>query len=203
MTLFLFAGDSVTDCGRTFFDPAVEAGELGDGWVRIVASLLDYRQPQQHTFLNAGVAGDRVYDLQKRWDRDVARFEPEVLTVLVGVNDSLREPPTHLGVWEETYAELLNAVPDSVRLLVLAEPFVLSVNEGSAALRDVTLPRIELVRSFASSYEGAVLLPLDHLFQDACTRAAPAWWAPDGVHPSAAGNGLIAEAWLQTVASSS
>jgi lysophospholipase L1-like esterase len=44
-----------------------------------------------------------------------------------------------------------------------------------------------------------VLLPLDARFQEACTRAAPSWWAPDGVHPSAAGHGLIADAWLATV----
>ena len=199
VTTFLFAGDSVTDCGRTFFDPRVEAGELGDGWVRIVAALLDHRQPEQHRFYNAGVSGDRVHDLEKRWERDVVPFSPEVLTVLVGVNDSLRQPPTPLDRFEESYASLLNAVPSSVRLLVVAEPFVVPVDDGARALREAAGPHLEVVRSLAGSYDGAVLLELDRLFLDACTRAAPSWWAADGVHPTAAGHGLIAEAWLRAV----
>ena len=183
MTTFLFAGDSVTDCGRTFFDARVEAQELGDGWVRIVSSLLDHRQPEQHRFFNAGVSGDRVYDLAARWDRDVVPFEPEVLTILVGVNDSLRDPPTDPDRFEDSYASLLNAVPDSVQLLVVAEPFVVPVDDGARALRDAAAPHLELVRTLAASYEGAVLLELDRLFLDACDRAEPSWWAADGAQP--------------------
>src|SRR5690606_25404088 len=123
VTRFLFAGDSVTDCGRTFFAPDVAAGELGAGWVRVVAGTLGLREPGRHEVLNAGVAGDRVADLLARWDRDVVAFEPEVLTVLVGVNDVMLRPATKLPAFEAGYRALLERVPPSVERLVLAEPF--------------------------------------------------------------------------------
>lgn len=199
LTRHLFAGDSVTDCGRTFFASDVAAGELGDGWVRVVAALLGSREPG-HQVLNAGVSGDRAADLVARWERDVVPFSPEVLTVLVGVNDSLLDPPTTDAAFERAYLALLAGVPASVSMLVVAEPFALPVDDGGVALRTDLLPRVELVRRLAGD-AGARLLPLQRLFDDACERAEPAWWAPDGVHPSAAGHGLIAEAWLDLVGS--
>jgi lysophospholipase L1-like esterase len=190
----------VTDCGRTFFDPEVAAGHLGDGWVRVVAALLGHREPEQHQVLNAGVAGDRVEDLVARWGRDVERFAPQTLTVLIGVNDVLLAPPTTVDAFAARYAELLGRVPGSVERLILAEPFVLPADDGPSELRERVRPLVESVRALAAAVPGAVLLPLDRLFAEACTRARPSWWAPDGVHPSAAGHGLIAEAWLAALA---
>lgn len=195
LTVVLFAGDSVTDCGRTFFSADVAGGELGDGWVRVVAAVLGVRHPGVHRLLNAGVAGDRVADLRARWSRDVAAFAPEVLTVLVGVNDVLLDPPTSAAELEAGYRALVDAVPPSVTTLVLAEPFVLPVHDGARQLADALAPRVALVGELAET-AGARLLPLQRLFTEACSRAEPAWWAPDGVHPSAAGHGLIADAWL-------
>jgi lysophospholipase L1-like esterase len=197
--LHLFAGDSVTDSGRTFFDPEVTAGHLGDGWVRVVAALLGHREPEQHRVLNAGVSGDRVEDLAARWERDVEAFAPQTLTVLIGVNDVLLEPRTPVDTFTDRFAELLGRVPASVERLVLAEPFVLPVDDGTRELRERVRALVKAVRSSAAAVPGAVLLPLDQLFAAASERAHPAWWAPDGVHPSAAGHGLIAEAWLAVV----
>jgi acyl-CoA thioesterase I len=197
VTTFAFAGDSVTDCGRTFFDPEVAAGHLGDGWVRIVAALLGHRRPGRDRFLNAGVSGDRVADLAARWDRDVVAQDPDVLTVLIGVNDVLLEPTSPLEEIEATYRSLVGNVPETVSTLVLADPFALPVVGGEPLTRAVA-PLTELVATLATEV-GAVHLPLTRLFADACERAEPAWWAPDGVHPSAAGHGLIAEAWLDAV----
>lgn len=199
MTRFLFAGDSVTDCGRTFFAPDVGAGELGAGWVRVVAGVLGHREPERHQLLNAGVAGDRVGDLLARWERDVADHAPQVLTILVGVNDALLQPPTAPDVFEDQLARLLERVPPSVELLVIAEPFVLPATPAAVELRERHQVNLDVVRAGAASVDGAVLVPLDDLFRAACTRAAPSWWAPDGVHPSVAGHALIADAWLRAV----
>jgi acyl-CoA thioesterase I len=197
VTTFAFAGDSVTDCGRTFFDPDVGAGHLGDGWVRIVAALLGHRRPGRDRFLNAGVSGDRVSDLADRWTRDVAAHRPDVLTVLIGVNDVLLEPPSAPADVETAYRSILEQVPDSVSMLVLADPFALPVLGGEPLTRAV-VPLVDLVAALAEDV-GAVHLPLARLFAAACERAEPTWWAPDGVHPTAAGHGLIAEAWLGAV----
>lgn len=198
MSLLLFAGDSVTDCGRTFFDAEVAAGHLGDGWVRVVAAQLGHRRPGEDRVLNAGVAGDRVADLAARWDHDVERFAPQVLTILIGVNDVLLEPRTPLADFEAAYLDLLVRVPQSVERLVVAEPFVLPVDAPARALHEALRPYVQVVRRLVSDVDGALALPLDDLFDDACRRAEPRWWAGDGVHPTAAGHGLIAEAWLRS-----
>ncbi len=199
MTRFLFVGDSITDCGRTFFAPEVEAGELGSGWVRIVAGELGLREPERHSFLNAGVSGDRVGDLLQRWNRDVVAPAPQVLTILIGVNDALLLPHTSPDVFEEHLAGVLGRVPPSVQRLLIAEPFVVPSTPEAEEVQHRNQANLEVVRAAAASVEGAVLIPLDELFQAACTRAAPAWWAPDGVHPSVAGHALVATAWLAAV----
>lgn len=200
MSRLLFVGDSVTDCGRTFTSPdRVAPGALGDGWVRIVAALLGHRRPGAYEVLNAGVSGDRVGDLLPRWDRDVAGFAPEVLTVLVGVNDVLLAPRTPLDRLAEQWAAVVDAVPPSVERLVIAEPFVLPVDAERAELADALRPVLEVIRDGAARRPGAQVLPFGERFAAACAAVEPAWWAEDGVHPSAAGHGLIAEAWLEAV----
>jgi len=42
-------------------------------------------------------------------------------------------------------------------------------------------------------------VPLDGLFAAAAAHREPAFWLPDGVHPTPAGHALIAQAWLRTV----
>lgn len=199
MRRLLFAGDSVTDSGRTFFDPDVATGHLGDGWVHVVAALVGARQPGTYEVLNAGVAGDRVADLADRWDRDVVAYAPRVLTILVGVNDVLLEPRTDDAVFERAYRRILERVPSSVDRLVIAEPFVLAVDDRTRALRAGAEPHLEIVRSLAAE-AGALRIPLVERFERACQQAPAPWWAADGIHPTAAGHGVIAEAWLVAMA---
>jgi len=78
------------------------------------------------------------------------------------------------------------------------EPFVLPVPENRKSWRQDLDPKIHIVRELAREY-GAMLVPLDGLFAAASAKAEPAYWAPDGVHPSPAGHALIADAWLRTV----
>jgi lysophospholipase L1-like esterase len=78
------------------------------------------------------------------------------------------------------------------------EPFVLPTPEDRMTWRCDLDPKIQVVRKLAKEYD-ALLVPLDGLFAGAVSQAEPAYWAPDGVHPSAAGHALMAEAWLRTV----
>ncbi|MNI85471.1 hypothetical protein D3C73_1424700 [compost metagenome] len=80
--------------------------------------------------------------------------------------------------------------------LIMMEPFVLPVPEDRKLWRTDLDPKIHVVRQLAREF-GAVLVPLDGLFAEASTKADPAFWTPDGVHPSPAGHALIAEAWLK------
>lgn len=199
--LVLFQGDSITDCARK----REITDSLGDGYARITASILAARYPEMNlAFVNRGISGNRTSDLLKRWQEDCIDLEPDVLSILIGVNDVWRHfdsgDATSAAAFQENYREILErtrAALPSVRL-ILMEPFVLPVPADRRAWRSDLDPKIAIVRELAGEY-GALYVPLDGLFAAAACRQHPAYWAEDGVHPSAAGHGLIADAWIQTI----
>ncbi len=184
----LFVGDSITDAGRDRTDPA----SLGEGYVSLVAKEVD-----DAVVLNRGIGGDRAVDLERRWAIDVVPAAADVLTVYVGVNDTWRrfdaDDPTSADDFESTYRRLLDAV--DVPRLILVEPFLVPVRpEQDAWLEDLDGKRAAVARIGAD--RGAVVVPLHRLMTQAAAEHGPEAIAYDGVHPTAAGARVIADAWL-------
>ena len=99
--LILFQGDSITDCGRRWDDP----DNLGDGYVRLLTTILPDKYPKhEFRFINRGVSGDKVRDLVCRWDKDCISLQPDWLSILIGINDTLITP---IRQFEEEYRMLL------------------------------------------------------------------------------------------------
>ena len=202
----LFQGDSITDCGR---DRAVaepnRAAALGTGYPLAVAEQhLSARPDAGLRFLNRGVSGNKVPDLESRWQADTLDLKPDVLSILVGVNDlwhklSGRYDGT-VEQYETGYAALLErtgrALP-GIRLVVL-EPFVLR----TGAVTDAWFPEFDQRRAAAArvaTHAGATFIPLHAMFERLSVQAPPEYWAADGVHPTVAGHGAIAQLWMQSV----
>lgn len=194
----LFQGDSITDWGRNREDGA----SLGVGYSLMAASRVGHLYPEKNiTFLNRGIGGNRTIDLQERWDTDCLDLKPNVLSIMIGINDTWRRydnnENTPVEQYEARYRDLLQRATDKLDVkLIMMEPFVLPVPEDRKLWRTDLDPKIHVVRQLAREF-GAVLVPLDGLFAEASTKADPAFWTPDGVHPSPAGHALIAEAWLK------
>ncbi len=198
--LVLFQGDSITDADRARFYPE----DLGRGYAQMAAGWFGWRYPERGVrFLNRGVGGDRVVDLLARWDDDCLALRPDVLSILIGINETWRafDPgdPTPTAAFERSYRELLTRTRDALpqTRLILMEPFSLPISPEREAWRADLDPKIQVVRRLAREF-GALLTPLDGLFAQAATRREPAFWADDGVHPTPAGHALIARAWLRT-----
>lgn len=198
--VILFQGDSITDAGRNFED----ASSLGTGYALLLASQLGHLYPEKNlTFYNRGISGHRAKDLQERWDRDCLDLKPTWVSIYIGINDTWRRydsaDPTSVEQFEASYRDLIERTQKNLNAkLVLVEPFVLPVPEDRKEWREDLDPKIHVVRELAREY-GALLVPLDGLFAAASATAEPDYWAPDGVHPSPAGHGLIADAWLKAV----
>jgi acyl-CoA thioesterase-1 len=195
----LFQGDSITDTGRA----RAVSDDLGAGYPLLVASWYSSAFPERGArFLNRGVGGDRVVDLLERWERDCLELRPDVLSILIGINETWRafDPgdPTPVSLFEREYRDLLErtraALPQT--RIALMEPFALPVSPEIELWRVDLDPKIQAVRRLARDF-GCALIPLDGLFAEAAARRDPAYWAPDGVHPTPAGHGLIARAWLR------
>lgn len=199
----LFQGDSVTDAGRDHADPA----SLGRGYPLLIASSLLASYPDlQLSFLNRGISGNRTKDLLSRWDEECISLKPDVLSILIGINNVWRRydsaDPTEPESFGHEYRTLLaRAREGGVREIVILEPFLLPVPEDRRRWREDLDPKITICRELAAEF-GAIYLPLDGLFNAASARTGAEYWAPDGVHPAPAGHGLIARAWTQALIAS-
>ena len=197
----LFLGDSITDTGRNLNDPR----SLGEGYPLLVGARLGMDRPGQYEFRNAGISGDRIVDLYARIKRDCWNWQPDVLSVLVGINDVWHEVfETHNGVDADRFYRVYRMLLEDTLAqlpgltLLLMEPFVLpgesTSGEWETFSREVPL-RARAVREIAGEFH-VHYLPLQGLLDEACKRRPPEYWLMDGVHPTTAGHQLIADAWL-------
>ncbi len=201
----LFQGDSVTDAGRNYSDP----NDLGPGYVSVCAKRLQEALPKtSFTFLNRGISGNRTSQVLDRWQAECLDLHPDLVTLLIGVNDSWhRCPPTNIDTtdeqFEQNYRGLLQALHDAKIPVVLMEPFTLPSSFTPEFRKDL-LSKIEIVRCLAREYSasGDVLayLPLDGLTAAESMKNGVASITDDGVHPNASGRiwlgNLLADALL-------
>ena len=195
----LFQGDSITDgnWGR-YFDPN---HILGHGYVFIIAAKHGALWPErQLEFMNRGVSGNCVRELQARWQADVIDLKPDLLSVLTGINDSGKGVP--LDEYERAYDQLLSdARAANPKLnLVLGEPFWVPPERGPDDLKakDVAA-RGEIVAKLAERHR-AVLVKYQRAFDAACGRAPARHWSWDSVHPTYSGHQIMADEWVKAVA---
>ncbi|MEU4929615.1 GDSL-type esterase/lipase family protein [Streptomyces yokosukanensis] len=209
----MFTGDSITDCQRLESE-----GGLGFGYPLRVAGEWGLQHPDRPVaWLNTAHGGDKVTDLEARWQTDVLDARPDVVSILVGVNDMgwhTLGPKGYVIPVEEFaagYDRLLAPLAEAGAKLILIEPFLLPIHgvvEAGAALigeeerREWRIdldPKIQAVRNLARRY-GAHLLAADGMFAELAATDGPEYWAADGVHPTPAGHAALAAAWLRLVA---
>lgn len=197
----MFTGDSITDCHRMDIDEQ----PLGFGYPLRVAGQWGLSHPDRPVrWLNSGIAGNRVLDLESRWQRDVLDAGADVVSVLVGVNDAslhrhvagLQEIPAEQ--FRDVYDRLLAPLANRGTALILIEPFLLPVSAEQRGWRQDLEEKIEVVRDLAKVYQ-AELLEADEMFTELAATTGPEYWAPDGVHPGPAGHEALAAAWLRLV----
>ena len=190
-SVILFQGDSITDCGRNRED----RDSLGDGYVNLIEGTLAGNHSQSNLkLINRGISGDKIRDLQLRWDADCIDISFDILSILVGVNDTLITPAE---LFEEEYRMLLKRTTGELNsTIILCEPFLLLGDNN--AYRDDLNPKIEIVHRLSEEF-STLLLPLDKIFRKSCLLHPPEYWAPDGVHPTPAGHALIAKSWIECV----
>lgn len=195
----LFIGDSITDAGRDRTDP----DSLGDGYAAGVART--YSGSAGVRFLNRGISGNRVRDLKARWRTDCLDLQPDLLSIMIGVNDTWRRYDKFDPTTAEAFEADLDAILAQVRAelpdtrLVVLEPFLLPVSDAQAKWHEDFDPKLAAVRHQAVNH-SATLVPLHTILTEAAEKAGPAALAHDGVHPTPEGHALIAKTWLALVA---
>ncbi|WP_372715801.1 SGNH/GDSL hydrolase family protein [Novipirellula sp.] len=208
----LFQGDSITDMkwGRNQQD---RNHYLGHSYVFLIAAKLGVEMPASELeFFNRGHSGNTVADLRARWQKDAIEIQPDLLSILIGVNDvgrTIRAKLPHVPAekWERDYRSILDASRSANPNLkiVLLDPFVLPSNRFSdgeyAKWRSEIDKLCGIVNALAEDYD-AIHVRTQQIFDDAAKIAKPEHWIWDGVHPLPQGHELIARNWLQRLAAS-
>ncbi|WP_068131993.1 SGNH/GDSL hydrolase family protein [Roseimaritima ulvae] len=204
--VILFQGDSITDAGRDRRrgEPN-DARALGRGYPLMLAGafLADYPELDLKVY-NRGISGNKVPDLDARWEPDCVELKPDVLSILIGINDLWHKLNGRYDGTVESYQSGYRALLERTSKalpktrIVICEPFVLR----TGAVNDKWFPEFEQRRAVAEKLAGEFKLayvPFQSMFDDAVKSAPPSYWAGDGVHPTVAGHALMAKTWRDVV----
>jgi len=203
----LFQGDSITDAGRNKEDSGFNNSRvLGSGYAMLAgAALLEKYASFDLKVYNKGISGNKVFQLAERWDKDCLDIKPDILSILIGVNDIWHKLNGQYNgtveIYRKDYIALLERtkkkLPDVK--LVICEPFAV---KGVKAVDDKWYPEFldyqRIAREIADQF-GAIFIPFQAVFDEAQKRAPGVYWTGDGVHPSLAGAQLMAQAWLKII----
>lgn len=198
----LFQGDSITDADRN----KQWNSHLGVGYPRLVEASLGFEEPGKHEFINRGISGNRIVDLYARMKADILNLKPDVMSILIGVNDvwhELGENPNGVDadkffkVYSLLIEEIKEALPN-IKIIIL-EPFVLkgpSTTENWEYFAKEVPLRAEASRKIAEKF-NLTFVPLQKGFDELSTKAPCEYWIGDGVHPTAKGHEFIKNEWLR------
>lgn len=198
----LFQGDSITDAGRSRENDTV----LGTGYPLLVEAALGLEAPGKYEFINRGISGNRVVDLYARIKADIINLAPDVMSILIGVNDVWHEFSWENGVDADKYFKIYDMLIEEVKAalpnikIMILEPFVLKASatedkwDGFSA---ETKKRAEMAKKISEKHN----LPFIELQAgfDELSKSQPAeYWLCDGVHPTAKGHEFIKNKWIET-----
>lgn len=203
----LFQGDSITDAGRNKEDNSYNNPRaLGTGYAMLVAaSLMEKYASRNLKIYNKGISGNKVYQLAERWDRDCLDLKPDVLSIMIGVNDFWHKLNGQYDGTVEIYRNDFTALLERTRKalpdvkLIICEPYAVP---GVKAVNEKWFPDFYEYQKAAGEIAGkfgASFVPFQKVYDEAVKRAPASWWTGDGVHASLAGAKLMAEAWLDAI----
>lgn len=202
----VFYGDSITDAGKNRnVENELNNFGMGYGYVLPIACELKYENPDKYEIINSGISGDRIVDLYARVKKDVWNKEPDVLSILCGINDIWHDQYENAnGVDIERYEKVYDMlISDTLARfsnlkIMLLEPFV---SHGTAT--DERFDDFERVKDYAKVVKklaekyGLCFVPLQDKLDEAIAKSKAKEYLRDGVHPNTAGAMLIAKEWCK------
>ena len=197
----LFQGDSITDAGRD----KRNYHDVGPGYPKYAAQGITEAFPDKDfEFINFGISGNRTSQLFDRLYTDGLAFQPDVISILIGINDIWhRYGSGKVATTDEQFALNYRCILERIRKetdakIVMLAPFLLDKTPFEGMREDLNriLPT---VRALADEYAD-VYIPLDELFAEALkSQPEPFYYSGDGVHPNENGRMFIGKHYAEAV----
>ena len=200
----LFQGDSITDGSRdkrNFYD-------MGTGYPKYAAEFLRENHPDvEFEFINLGIGGNRTGQLFDRIYPDAIRLQPDVISILIGINDVWHRHNFGIVATSDEQIELnyrmilKNLREKTDAKIMMIAPYVLDYdNETRQKMREDLKTVLPIIRKLADEYAD-VYVPLDEIFAEALkTQPEPLYYSGDGVHPNENGSRFIGEQYAKYAA---
>lgn len=199
----LFQGDSITDVGRLRDNDI----NVGRGYPLLIKAALGFECPDEHEFFNRGISGNRIVDLYARIKCDIINLQPDVMSILIGVNDVWHDfHASPNGVDADKYFKIYDMLIDEVKAalpdikIIILEPFVLraSATDEKWDIFNAEVKKRAVMAKKIAEKHGLPFIPLQEGFDKLSEKAEASYWLEDGVHPSAMGHEYIKTQWLNT-----
>lgn len=204
--LILFQGDSITDGNRIKTNEWDLNHQMGHGYAFIINAKLGGEYPEkEYKFLNKGLSGNRIAHLYGRWQEDTVKYRPDILSILIGINDCVSYLVDGSGSLADRYEKIYQLLIDEVRdkkadtQFVICEPFALPSEKSEYSYEELTvlLKPMQEKAKLVAERNNAVFVPLQKKFEEAAEKYGNEYWIWDGVHPTVCGHQLIANEWME------
>ena len=204
MKRILFQGDSITDSAR-FKESESSENYKGHGYASLVTAELGFDYPGEYEFFNRGISGNRIVDLYSRIKEDILNLKPDVLSILIGVNDVWHEFEFQKGTSTEKFEKIYDLIIEEVKenlpdtRIIILEPFVLKTperEENWEAFRKDVEEKAAASKRIAEKH-SLEFIPLMNKFDEAEKLVNASYWLFDGVHPTPMGHEIIKREWIK------
>ena len=197
----LFQGDSITDAGRD----KRNYHDMGKGYPKYASELIAEAHPDtEFEFINFGIGGNRTCQLFDRIYLDAIAFQPDVISILIGINDIWhRYNKESIATTDEQLALNYRCILERIKKetsakIMILSPYVLDCDDKDAMKEDLKTV-LPIIRKLADEYAD-VYVPLDEHFADAIkTQPEPKFYSADGVHPNANGSAFIGKLYAEAI----
>ena len=194
-------GDSITDAGRD----KRNYHNMGNGYPKFASQLIKEANPDtEFEFINFGISGNRTCQVFDRLYKDAVEFQPDVFSILIGINDvwhrygNDRIATTDAQI-ETNYRAILDRVKRETNArIIMLSPYLLDCDDKQQ-LREDLKTVLPIVRKLAEEFAD-VYVPLDEKFAEAIkTQPEPQFYSADGVHPNQNGAEFIGKLYAEAV----
>lgn len=193
----LFIGDSITDVK---FNRRKRFSFKGkDIYALQLKRIMKKHSKKIHVDIK-GIASNRTYHVYDRLTTDCINLKPDVIIMLIGVNDAWENygpenyPPLLRPIephTREIYRRIKTELPGTQILYLM--PFLIDAVEEKLPFHKKLDEYRYILKSIALE-NGATVIDLQEVFNEAQKTIPPKKLAVDGIHPTNLGHKLMAEA---------